>query len=362
MGAKHRQIASASQAQGAPIPPPDLIARTGGRRRGRSDEWFRDFYERAGRERKAGITEVLPDDWSFEGKRVLDFGCGSGRVLRAFLPEAGSGEFWGCDLHGPTIAWLDEHLSPPLHFYVNDRIPTPHPDGYFDLVYAISVFTHITHEWSAWLLELHRILKPDGLLLATILGPESWGRLLSEPPDENGLGMCVQNIGQRPDDKGSGPRVLHSPWWLRSHWGRAFEILSLKSSGFAVGSHHGFVLGRKKDVSLTRDDLERPDAEDPRELQAQRQQLLVFEQDAIEIGERWERQRARSAEALGGQRARNAEAFQAQRARSARLTEALERQRAKLSDVRREYEASLSWQVTRPLRAAGRMVRSLRSR
>ena len=190
-----QQIAWAGQAQAAPIPPRDMIARTGGRhdrQRGQSDEWFRDFYLRSGRERKAGITEALPDDWSFEGRRVLDFGCGAGRVLHAFLPEAASGEFWGCDLHGPTIAWLDENLSPPLRFFVNDRIPTPHPDGYFDLVYAISVFTHITHEWSAWLLELHRILKPDGLLLATILGPESWGRTLSEPPDENGLGMCVQ--------------------------------------------------------------------------------------------------------------------------------------------------------------------------
>jgi cyclopropane fatty-acyl-phospholipid synthase-like methyltransferase len=60
------------------------------------------------------------------------------------------------------------------------------PDGYFDLVYAISVFTHITHEWSAWLLELHRILKPEGLLLATFCGPEPWGKSVSSPPDENG--------------------------------------------------------------------------------------------------------------------------------------------------------------------------------
>ena len=114
--------------------------------------------------------------------RSREGGCSTSAAARAgsctqFLPEAASGEFWGCDLHGPTIAWLDEHLSPPLRFYVNDRIPTPHPDGYFDLVYAISVFTHITHEWSAWLLELHRILKPDGLLLATILRARVLGEI-----------------------------------------------------------------------------------------------------------------------------------------------------------------------------------------
>ena len=285
-----RDIAPAGRAQAAPIPPRDLIERTGGRRPEQSDEWFRKFYERTGRRRKAAILDALPDGYSFEGRRVLDFGCGSGRVLREFLPEAASAEFWGCDLHRSTIAWLDQHLSPPLRFFVNDAIPTPHPDSHFDLVYAISVFTHITHEWSAWLLELHRILKPDGLLLATFCGPPFWGISLSEPPDENALGMCVQRLGQRLDDETSGARVLHSPWWLRSHWGRAFEILSLKPSGFAGGDPgHGFVLGRRKDVSLTRDDLERPEPDDPRELEAQRQQLVVLEEEALEMGERLER-------------------------------------------------------------------------
>ena len=107
-------------------------------------------------------------------------------MLREFLPEAASGEFWGCDLHAPTIAWLSEHLSPPLHFYANDQIRMPHPDGFFDLIYAISVFTHITHDWSARLLELHRILKPDGYLLATIIGPPAWGRSLQIRPTRTG--------------------------------------------------------------------------------------------------------------------------------------------------------------------------------
>ena len=259
-----RDIAPAGRAQAAPIPPRELIARTGAHRPEKSDEWFRDFYERSGRKRKAAILGALPDDYAFEGRRVLDFGCGSGRVLREFLPEAVSAEFWGCDLHRSTIAWLDQHLSPPLRFFVNDAIPTPHPDSHFDLVYAISVFTHITHEWSAWLLELHRILKPDGLLVATFLGPPLW-REWGEESDENALGMRVLRLGQGLDTT-SGPRVLHSPWWLRAHWGRAFNLLSLEPSGFA-GESHGYVIGRKKEVSLSRDDLERPD-DDPREFEA----------------------------------------------------------------------------------------------
>jgi SAM-dependent methyltransferase len=339
MGADNEPlVAWAGPALAAPIPPRDRSERTGGGHQPeQSDEWFREFYERSARDRKAAIIDALPDDYSIEGRRVLDFGCGSGRVLRQFLPEAASGEFWGCDLHRPTIAWLDEHLSPTLHFYVNDEIPMPHPDGHFDLIYAISVFTHVTHEWSAWLLELHRILKPDGLLLATILGPEAWGRTLSSPPDENGLGMCVQQLGQRPGDNSSGARVLHSPWWLRLHWGRAFDILSLRSSGFA-GGWHGFVLGRKKGVSLTRDDLERPEPEDPRELEAQRQQLVVLEEEAVAMGEAWERQRALSAKLSEARE---------------RLKAALERCKAERLRLMQSREASPRWN---PLRQVLRNV------
>src|SRR4051812_4294673 len=89
-----------------PIPPRELVQRTGPRHEDRSDAWFRGFYERTGRARRRAIENSLPEGFSFEGKRVLDFGCGAGRVLRQFQPEAESGEFWGCDLYEPTVDWL----------------------------------------------------------------------------------------------------------------------------------------------------------------------------------------------------------------------------------------------------------------
>jgi SAM-dependent methyltransferase len=251
------------------------MVRTGGAPRG-ADEALREDFDRTGRDRKRAILELLGDEYSFEGRRVLDFGCGAGRVLRQFLPEAETAELWGCDSHAPSIEWLERNLS-PIRSYVNGDPPLPHPDGYFDLVYAISVFTHITHDWSDWLLELHRILKPDGLLIATFMGPPTWEEAAGRPIAEDGLGMALLEMHQELADT-SGPVVLHSPWWLREHWGRAFEIETLKPDGFVTpGKGHGVVVARRRDVGLSAADLEAP-ADDPRELEAARLRAELLEE------------------------------------------------------------------------------------
>jgi SAM-dependent methyltransferase len=289
-----------------PIPPRELVERTGPRYENQSDEWFLDYYERTGRARRRGIEQALPADFSFTGMRVLDFGCGAGRVLRQFASEAESGEFWGCDLYEPTVAWLEENLSPPFRFYVSAERPLPHPDGYFDLVYAISVFTHITGDWAEWLLELRRILKPDGLLLATFIGPLSWERSLGSSVAEDELGMAALRLGQSYADT-SGPLVLHSPWWLRAHWGRAFDVVTLWPHGFAwrrrrgqrqedldwrlvaAAPGHGVFVGRKRPGALTPDGLIEPVAGDPREEAARRQQDAIAEAERKRAPRRWRR-------------------------------------------------------------------------
>src|SRR3954468_22144084 len=77
-----------------------------------SDEALRRYVEQ-GEEIRDGVLSCLGPDWSGAGKRVLDFGCGAGRVLRQFL-TCGA-EFHGCDIDAACIAWLQSALSPPLH-------------------------------------------------------------------------------------------------------------------------------------------------------------------------------------------------------------------------------------------------------
>ena len=80
------------------------------------------------------------------GQKVLDFGCFTGRLLRWFLDEARSGvEFWGVDIDAYAIDWIASRLTPPFNFAVTTTEPhLPFPDAYFDLIYAGSVFTHMT--------------------------------------------------------------------------------------------------------------------------------------------------------------------------------------------------------------------------
>ena len=91
-----------------PIPPRELIQRTDLRRESESDERLRSIFEQTGAARLRGLRHALPDGFDFDGKRVLDFGCGGGRVLRQLAPWADSGEFWGCDTYEPTVVHVDE--------------------------------------------------------------------------------------------------------------------------------------------------------------------------------------------------------------------------------------------------------------
>lgn len=231
------------------------------------------------------IRQLLPPGWSFEGKRVLDFGCGIGRTLRHFATDAEVAEMHGCDIDEPSIDWLRENLSPPFHFArTREEPPLPYGDDSFDLVWAISVFTHLTDSWSRWLLEVRRVLRPGGLFVASFSG-RGYEVAIAGPPwneswDEDRIGMNVLLPGN-PWDVG-GPAVFHSCWWLAEHWGRAFEVLEMRPDGLASvpGMGQGIVLMRNDERPVTVEDLEAP-SDDPREVVAL---VRNREQLAAEIG------------------------------------------------------------------------------
>jgi SAM-dependent methyltransferase len=257
----------------APLPPPELRERMIGN--------VRDYNTELGRITREELISRLPEPWEWPGKRVLDLGCGPGRVLRHFHAEAEVAEFHGCDIHAPTLEWLRGHMTMPVKLFVApERPPLPVPDGHYDLIYAISVFTHITDDWAEWLLEIRRVLSDDGVFICTFQGSGMGDQLRAAPWYEewsdSRFGVTVLNAGLTWEQ--GGPSVWHSPWWIRAHWGRAFEIEELLPAGFTTGdaTGPGVVTMRKRDVHVTVDDLLAPEPGEPREfeyLRANVQQL-----------------------------------------------------------------------------------------
>jgi SAM-dependent methyltransferase len=102
-------------------------------------------------------------------RRILDFGCAAGRMIRALEDLAAGRDIWGCDVMGPHVAWCREHLTPPFRFLTSSLVPhLPFEDRFLDLLYAGSVFTHFEDTAEAWMLELTRIVRPGGHLYVTI--------------------------------------------------------------------------------------------------------------------------------------------------------------------------------------------------
>jgi len=236
-------------------------------------------YERLGADARQVILETLPADWTPQDKRVLDFGVGSGKILRHLSDDWSGAELEGCDIDRASVEWLEANMSPPVHAFVNsEKPPLDAPDGRFDLVLAMSVCTHLTDYSLAWLAELHRVLAEDGLLIASFLGREAYGAYADGSWDDADIGMNIVHYGQSWDL--GGPTVFHSEWWLREHWGRAFEIVSLRD-GRAPGDHD-IVLLRRRAGPASAEELEKS-SDDPRELSALRFQVRQLLDETREL-------------------------------------------------------------------------------
>ena len=300
------------------VQPPDRLAiRVGG-----TPEGYRDIAA-FHRER---ILSLLPPEWSWDGKRVLDFGCGPGRTLSEFVAATHGAEFVGCDIHDQSIAWARSNL-PGISFLLNEeRPPLDLPSNSFDLVYGVSVFTHLTEHWSGWLAETHRLLRPGGFAIFSFLGEALWepfGAGTSTGWADDETGMMVTGLGRTWDE--GGPNVFHSEWWLREHWGRGFEVVELRARDTYKGVEgHGWIALRRGDGELTAADLERFDPADRREALALARNLRILMRE-------------------GGQQAERAQALQNE----------ISRLRTELDGV----YAGRSWRLTAPLRLAASKAR-----
>ena len=144
---------------GLPLPSAYLIARVAG-----SVEW-QDYLETGANAVRVFRDMLARHDGDFEfAERILDFGCGCGRVAR-YVPNYSRAELYGTDINRQLARWSAANL--PGTFHTNRLMPPlRYGDEFFDVIYLFSVFTHLRQETQqAWLKEFHRILKPGGHVL-----------------------------------------------------------------------------------------------------------------------------------------------------------------------------------------------------
>ena len=184
---------------GLPLPRPHLVFLTSG-------AYDLESYFESGREGARAIRDALAKN-SIEIERldsILDFGCGVGRILRHWHDLDGP-SIHGTDHNRYMIDWCKESFG-FARFTTNGLLPALEcPDATFDLVYAVSVFTHLTGATQKkWLLEFHRIIKPGGVLLITTHGMShsseltsaerrqlAAGRLVVRDPGSEGSNRCA---------------------------------------------------------------------------------------------------------------------------------------------------------------------------
>lgn len=118
------------------------------------------------------LTEHFSKYIDLNNKRILDWGCGPGRIIR-HLPNIidKKCEYFGTDYNKNSINWCSKYLT-GIHFNKNSlEAKLPYNDNYIDVIYGISIFTHLSEQSHyEWYNELYRILKPDGIMFLTTQG------------------------------------------------------------------------------------------------------------------------------------------------------------------------------------------------
>jgi len=110
----------------------------------------------------------------FDNQRVLDAGCGNGRLYQIFVGK--NIDYTGIDFSENLIKRAQEKYGD--HFKVADILNLPFPDQYFDSVWSIAVLHHIptTELRKRALGEIKRVLRPNGRVIATFWEIKSFWR------------------------------------------------------------------------------------------------------------------------------------------------------------------------------------------
>lgn len=221
-----------------PIPPGHLIFSATGTR---DVSWFLDSGVATAGAFRDGLDSVGRPLESFES--VFELGCGCGRVLRQWLDVEGP-RFQASDYNPAGVEWCHDNIGFVTVSTNKLEPPLQYATGSFDLCYAVSVFTHLSEELQEpWIRELHRVLRPGGVLLLTLSGEGDLVRTTPEEQDRFRAGELVIV-----DDAFAGTNlcgVYHPESYIRTHWSSLFKVrLFVREGALGVPKQDLYLLER----------------------------------------------------------------------------------------------------------------------
>jgi SAM-dependent methyltransferase len=157
-------------------------------------------------------------------EKVLDFGCGTGRIMWRWANNYRS-QIYGSDYNKSLVNYCKKKfkkeiickngLGPPLKFKKEE----------FSFIYANSVFTHLNKNLQKeWIKEMKRVLKENGLLYITLHGNNSVHLMDEKEKEEYSKGNIVV---KRPDRVGTNVcAAFHPQSYVEGEFSIGFELVN----------------------------------------------------------------------------------------------------------------------------------------
>ena len=167
---------------------------------------------------------------------VVDWGVGCGRVMRQFWEDAPAQapmpRLIGLDIDPVNVDWCRAHLAKFASFDLLALDGFALPTGSVDLLYGISVMTHLSeHHQHLWLAEIRRILRPGGIAILTVHGEgvnySQIESILLPFVEKFGFfdGTADTAIGEERSEYYRA--TYHARGYIRDNWSRYFTILDI---------------------------------------------------------------------------------------------------------------------------------------